>query len=135
MYNRLQTAYCFRCCCKQAFFYFLPYCCIWFPAFIDSTPSCHRARGEFATRWTQTPRDHHTVKKKTKKLKGFNVSFRTERWSRMVSCQCSGRSLYLNAEEEPECREGEPQQACSVYRHTETDIFPICLRRPGLAVC
>ena len=31
---------------------------------------------------------------------------------------------FFNAEEEPEYREGEPQ-------HTETDIFPICLRRPG----
>ena len=83
---------------------------------------------------TDTPRPSYG-QKTPKKLKGFNVSFLTERWSRMVSCQCSGRSLYFNAEEEPKYQEGEPQQACSVYRHTETDIFPICLRRPGLAVC
>ena len=28
-----------------------------------------------------------------------------------------------------------PQQACSVYRLTETDLVSICLRRPRLVVC
>ena len=51
------------------------------------------------------------------------------------SCHSNGRSLYLNAEEEPECQVGELQQACSVYRRTETDLVSICLRRPRPVVC
>ena len=50
-------------------------------------------------------------------------------------CQCNGQSLYLNAEEEPKCWSGEPQQACSVYRRTKTDSVSICLRHQRPVVC
>ena len=38
------------------------------------------------------------------------------------SYQSNDRSQYLNAEEEPEYRVGEPQQACSVYRRTKNRL-------------
>ena len=49
---------------------------------------------------------------------GSNAYAGHELWS----CQFNGPSLYFNAEEEPECREGEPQQACSVYRQNQNRL-------------
>ena len=49
--------------------------------------------------------------------------------------QCNGRSMYLNAEEVPVWREGEPQHTYSVYRRTETDLVSVLLRRPRPVVC
>ena len=39
-----------------------------------------------------------------------------------LSCQCNSRSLYLNAEEGPGCREREPQQAFSVCRQNRNRL-------------
>ena len=42
-----------------------------FPDYIGSTPACHKARGEFATAWTQdTPRPPYG-QKTPKKLRGL----------------------------------------------------------------
>ena len=51
----------------------------WYPTLIDSTPWCNRARGEFATQWTQTPRDHHTAKKKKKNKQNKNKNKKTNK--------------------------------------------------------
>ena len=94
-------------------------------------------KGNFTISGHETPRNRHMEKKKNSQEKhGFNVGFQPYAdhdiylASVMVGV-CTGK-----VEEGPEFRGGkEPPQACSVYRRTDTDIVPICLRSPRLVVC
>ena len=103
------------------------YVCVWMgvcvcmnvegiPALLGSPPTCHKARGVNYVTWSghYIPHDQYIVKRLPQNWWG--LMWVSNHMLVMNSGRVSvtnSRSLYLNVKEEPDCREGEPQQACS----------------------